>query len=319
MSRKLASLSLDLDNLWSYLKTHGNAGWNEYPSYLDIVVPRVLSVLKERDLKITFFIVGRDASQERHHPVLRQITDAGHEVGSHSFDHEPWLHLYSEQAIEDELARTEDSIEQATGTRPTGFRGPGFSLSPTVLRVLARRGYQYDASTFPTFLGPLARAYYFATAKGLTAAERRQRKRLFGKLSEGLKPISPYTWKTDEGSVLEIPVTTMPLFKIPIHVSYLLYLACYSRRLALFYFRWVLRLCRWTGTEISLLLHPLDFMGSDDTQRLDFFPAMKTPSAGKVALVGEILDLLAKDFNLVPMGQHAEAIAVRRRLPVKLA
>ena len=35
-----ASISLDLDNLWSYLKTQGAPGWESYPSYLDQVVPR---------------------------------------------------------------------------------------------------------------------------------------------------------------------------------------------------------------------------------------------------------------------------------------
>ena len=53
MPRPLCSLSLDLDNLWSYLKTHGEAGWDEYPSYLDVVVPRVLKFLADRRLKIT--------------------------------------------------------------------------------------------------------------------------------------------------------------------------------------------------------------------------------------------------------------------------
>lgn len=318
-SKSLASLSLDLDNLWSYLKTHGDPGWEELPSYLDIVVPRVLGFLKARDLKITFFIVGQDAAQERHHPVLRQITEQGHEVGNHSFHHEPWLHLYSEEAIEAELAKTEDAIEAATGVRPTGFRGPGFSFSPTLLRVLTRRGYRYDASTFPTFLGPLARAYYFATAKGLTPQEKKQRRRLFGKFSEGLRPISPYLWQTDAGSLLEIPVTTMPLFKIPIHLSYLLYLGTFNKWLAKYYFRWVLRLCRWSGTELSLLLHPLDFMGCDDTDRLRFFPAMNVPCATKLALAGEIFDMLAAQFTLVPMGRHAEAIGQRRRLPSRSA
>ena len=54
---------------------------------------------------------------------------------------------------------------RAESRDPRGFRGPGFSLSAATLRVLERRGYIYDASTFPTFLGPLARAYYFMTAK----------------------------------------------------------------------------------------------------------------------------------------------------------
>jgi hypothetical protein len=37
-----ASISLDLDNLWSYLKTQGVSGWESFPSYLDVVVPRIL-------------------------------------------------------------------------------------------------------------------------------------------------------------------------------------------------------------------------------------------------------------------------------------
>ena len=48
--KPVASLSLDLDNKWSYMKTHGDSGWDTYPSYLDVVVPRVLAFLKERDL-----------------------------------------------------------------------------------------------------------------------------------------------------------------------------------------------------------------------------------------------------------------------------
>ena len=55
--KPVASLSLDLDNKWSYMKTHGDPGWESFPSYLDVVVPRVLEFLEERELIITFFIV----------------------------------------------------------------------------------------------------------------------------------------------------------------------------------------------------------------------------------------------------------------------
>ena len=96
-----ASLSLDLDNKWSYMKTHGDAGWESYPSYLDVVVPRFIDFLAARDLKITVFVVGQDAALERNHDALRLIPDHGHEVGNHSFHHEPWLHLYSEQKIDE--------------------------------------------------------------------------------------------------------------------------------------------------------------------------------------------------------------------------
>lgn len=320
MRRPLCSLSLDLDNLWSYLKTHGDPGWDSYPSYLDVVVPRTLEFLADHRLRITWFLVGKDAADQAHHRTLRAITEAGHEVGNHSFHHEPWLHLYSETEIEDELIRTEEAIEQATGVRPDMFRGPGFSHSPELLTVLARRGYRLDASTFPTFLGPLARLYYFATAHGLPAEEREKRKKLFGKFADGFGPLRPYTWTTAAGPLLEIPVTTMPLFKLPIHLSYLLYLGCYSKLLAKAYWRVALTMCRVSGVEPSILLHPLDFMGCDDTDRLSFFPAMNRPHAEKLQLASELFAMLCGTFDCVTMGEHATAIENRhtagRAVPV---
>ena len=62
-----ASLSLDLDHQWSYMKTHGDPGWESFPSYLDTAVPRILYFLAERNLKITFFFVGQDAALEKNH------------------------------------------------------------------------------------------------------------------------------------------------------------------------------------------------------------------------------------------------------------
>src|SRR5215471_10830042 len=131
--KPIASLSLDLDNKWSYMKTHGDSKWESLPSYLDVLVPRVLKFLKAQNLTITFFIVGQDAALERNRELLASIAAAGHDIGNHSFRHEPWLHLYSEQQIETEFASAEEHIERATGQKPIGFRGPGFSLSQGVL------------------------------------------------------------------------------------------------------------------------------------------------------------------------------------------
>jgi peptidoglycan/xylan/chitin deacetylase (PgdA/CDA1 family) len=62
--RPLLSLGLDLDNLWAYMKIHGDAGWESYPSYLDKLAPLLLDVTKRHDLKMTIFIVGQDAALE---------------------------------------------------------------------------------------------------------------------------------------------------------------------------------------------------------------------------------------------------------------
>jgi peptidoglycan-N-acetylglucosamine deacetylase len=307
MSKPLASLSLDLDNQWSYMKTHGDAGWESFPSYLDVVVPRVLNFLKERDQKITFFIVGQDAALEKNHLALASISAAGHEIGNHSFHHEPWLHLYTEQQIEDEIEQAEAAIERATGQHTTGFRGPGFSCSETLLSVLKRRGYEYDCSTFPTYLGPLARAFYFATAK-LTPEEREKRKALFGKFSEGFRPLKPYQWQLREGAFTEIPVTTLPFFKVPIHISYILYLSSFSKLVAKLYFRTALKLCKVANIQPSILLHPLDFLGCDDVKELAFFPGMQMKGEAKVQIVCEMIDMMKDEFTVVNMKQHAAAV-----------
>ncbi len=308
MSKPIASLSLDLDNKWSYMKTHGDPGWEEYPSYLDVVVPRFIEFFEKRDQKMTVFIVGQDASRDKNREALASISAAGHEIGNHSFNHEPWLHLYTKQEIETEFAKTEEHLERVTGQKPVGFRGPGFSFSPTVLEVLCERGYEYDCSTFPTFLGPLARMYYFMTAK-LDEKQKKERKVLFGKLNEGFRPLKPYQWELDEHRLLEIPVTTMPLFKVPIHVSYLLYLNQFSSLAASAYWRMALRMCQLFGVGPSLLLHPLDFMGCDDDSDLSFFPAMRQPAEPKLELVSKVMDQFCKRFEVVPMREHAARVA----------
>jgi peptidoglycan-N-acetylglucosamine deacetylase len=290
------------------MKTHGDTGWESLPSYLDIVVPRVLRILSERNLTITFFIVGLDAAQPKNQAVLRSISDAGHEIGNHSFHHEPWLHLYSDAQLQEEIQRAEDSLEDATGKRPVGFRGPGFSVSASLLDLLTRRGYQYDASTFPTYLGPLARAYYFMKSRLDSVEEKEQRKKLFGSLSDGLRSTKAYRWRTAPAELIEIPVTTMPMFKLPIHVSYLLYLSNYSAAVALSYFNTAMQLCRMTGTQPSLLLHPLDFMGRDDTSDLSFFPAMQMESSEKVTFVQRVFDCYTEKFEVVSMTEHARRL-----------
>jgi hypothetical protein len=311
-SKPLASLSLDLDDKWTYLKTHGEPSWESFPSYLGVVVPRVLDFLKARGLRITFFVVGLDAALEGNAGVLKAIADDGHEIGNHSFTHEPWLHLYSPAQAAREVLRAEEHIQRVTGKRPVGFRGPGFSMSGATLRLLARRGYLYDASTFPTFLTPLARAYYFLTAS-FDEEQKRLRRSMGGTFWAGFRPLRPYSWRLAEGPLLEIPVTTMPLFKVPIHASYVHTLALASRRLALRYFDLALRLCRWTGVQPSILLHPTDFIGCEDTRELAFFPGMSLPSERKVELVAEMIQRLTARFTVVPLEEHARAL-LRSRL-----
>ena len=315
--RPVASISLDLDDLWTYLRTHGDPSWVSRPSFLENVVPLALDMLDGVQLKLTFFIVGSDAANRRNGYLLRAIVDRGHEIGNHSFEHEPWLHRLSPEQLEAEVVRAQDVLAQVTGQRPIGFRGPGYSWCPELLELLKQQGYLYDASTLPTYLGPVARQYYFWSSR-LGPAERVQRSALFGGFRDGLRPARPYLWRLSHGrTLLEIPVTTFPLMKVPFHLSYLQYISRWSERIALGYLRAGLAACRLTGTSPSFILHPLDLLGAEQVPQLAFFPAMDRPAARKLDLFRRVLEVYRRSFSLVPMAVHARALLSDASLPLR--
>ena len=305
--KPIASMSVDLDNKWSYLKVRGDQSWIDFPGYLDVVVPRILRFFQERDVKTTFFVVGQDAELEVNHDPIAMLAEHDHEIANHSFHHEPWLHLYSQQQLNDEFDRSEQAIEQATGVRPVGFRGPGFSCSQQVLQLLMRRGYEYDGSTFATSLGPVARAYYLLNAR-FSKEQLEERKELFGSFSDAFQRNKPFVWTDDEHRLVEIPVTTMPLTRFPIHASYLNYLASMSVILARTYFWKAITLCRLTGTTPSLLLHPTDFLCVEDAPEMAFFPGMNTRAYKKMELLSECLEMMSKHYEIVTMRRQAEIV-----------
>jgi hypothetical protein len=310
--KPLASMSMDLDNQWSYMKTHGDRGWESFPSYLDVLLPYAMELLDALGSRITFFIVGRDAAQEKNREPLSMITRHGHEVGNHSFEHEPWLHLYSKEEVYREIHQADELIREVTGQAPVGFRGPGFSCSADALETLADLGYRFDASSLPSFIGPLARMYYFWTSS-FSREEQRQRNMLFGRVADGFKPLRPYELQLPSGrKILEIPVTTIPILRMPFHLSYLVYLRRFSSKLMMTYLEMALTLCLLTGTEPSFLLHPLDLFGGDQVPELRFFPGMDLPASEKRFIFDFVIRRIGRTFRIIPMGEHAAAIAERR-------
>ena len=311
MTTPIASVSLDLDNLWAYLKTHGDPGWERMPSFLPTAVPRLLELFGEHGITGTVFAVGADVEREDGAKAVAAFSAAGHEVANHSYRHEPWLHRYSRAELVAELTRTEEAIVAAGAPRPVGFRGPGFSASRTLVEVLAERGYHYDASTLPTWIGPLARAVHNRAAPPGDP----RRDELFGGFSRVLAPNTVYRWADTD--LVELPVTTMPLLRVPIHGAYVLALHQISPRLARRYFATAVRLCRARGVSPSLLVHPTDVLGRGEAAGMEFFPGMGVPTGQKVALLGWMLAAVRARFTVVGTGEHvARAAPVRRQRDV---
>lgn len=313
---KVASVSLDADNLWSYKRTHGDADWIDRPSYLMPLAGRMEEFFAAHQIEPTVFVVGADATAADGPDFISALVDMGCEVGNHSFEHEPWLHLYSPQQLLEEIKRSEDAIISAGAPKPRGFRAPGFSMSPDLMHALVELDYDYDCSVLATWIGPIARQYYLRTNKDLTAEEREQRKGLFGAWSDVSLPNKGFTWK-DAGPdgrpmmLTEIPVTVFPMARVPMHASYVIYLSGYSMPLAKAYVKASLAACRMTGTEPSLLLHPLDLLDAGDAPGLQFFPGMNLALSRKREVLDLLLTEMKKHYRVGNMAEHARATAVR--------
>ena len=317
IQKPLSSISLDLDNEWSYLKIHGNSDWEKYPSYFDIFLPLVLDELGRLNLNITFFIVGKDAEISSNEKFIRSIVDRGHEVGNHSYSHESWLNNFEKDKVEFEIQRAEELIFNCTGQKTVGFRAPGFSWSNTVLKVLQEKKYLYDASTLPTFIGPLARTYYFWTSD-LSKKEKKIRKNLFGSFKDGFRSIKPYYWSLNNNhKLLEIPVSTIPFVKTPFHLSYLLYLSRFSDMAMNAYLDLAITSCKITKTAPSFLLHPLDLVGGDQAPRLAFFPGMDLNTESKLKVFRQVIKKLSSNFSLVNMSTYAKSLDNLDKVKVK--
>jgi hypothetical protein len=295
------------------MKTHGDKKWERYPSYFGIFIPYILQVLRDLDLRITFFIVGQDAAIIENRKYLEMIVRDGHDIGNHSFNHEVWINQLDRQKLEEEFDKAEYAILTATGKKTTGFRGPGFSWNKTMLELLHDRDYLYDASTLPTFIGPLARVYYFRRSV-FRKEEKSKRSNLFGPLTEGFRKLKPYFFKIGNGKkILEIPITTMPFIRIPFHMSYLIYLNSFSPFLMRLYLKTALFLCRITSTPVSFLLHPLDVIGGDKVADLAFFPGMDISSKEKIKIFSYVMGVLKNRYNIVDMNTYAQIFVSGRK------
>ncbi|WP_044302126.1 polysaccharide deacetylase family protein [Rhodopirellula sallentina] len=310
--RPSASLSLDLDNKWAYLRAAGRDDWESCDSYFPLAIKNIVETLGAIDLPLTVFLVGRDLRRDEDVRAIEGFRGLPNwEAANHSLNHLPWMHTMSDGEIEDEIRVTHDLIVARTGQTPVGFRGPGFSCPDEVLRVLGRLGYQYDASIFPTSMAPIARAVFLARTK-LKGEQREKAKKLYGGFAAMRCPNWPYSRalpcpvSSDGGNetqqhLWEVPVTVLPILRTPIHFSYLTFLAGFSVTLAKLYFRSALATCRLFRAPPSLLLHPPDFLGAEDDADMAYFPGMKMKRDAKLSFMRWALSLYAQQFTVTTM------------------
>jgi polysaccharide deacetylase family protein (PEP-CTERM system associated) len=124
--------------------------WDRYPSRVVANTRRILELLARCDVRATFFVLGWVA--DRYPELVREIADAGHEIGTHGYWHELIYRQTADQFAAD-LRQSVQAIERAaSGIRPLGYRAPAFSItrqSLWALDILREQGMRYDSSIFP--------------------------------------------------------------------------------------------------------------------------------------------------------------------------
>ena len=109
----------------------------------DRVTPKILDVLKEENVKATFFIVGQNAVLRKE--ILRRAVKEGHTLGVHSYSH-IYNEIYSSvQSLLNDIDRCNAVIEEITGKPATIYRFPGgsFFLSEPLKQAVLDRGMTY--------------------------------------------------------------------------------------------------------------------------------------------------------------------------------
>jgi polysaccharide deacetylase family protein (PEP-CTERM system associated) len=159
------------------------------------LVERYLTLLRQRQMKATFFVVGEIA--QKFPTALRDIAAEGHELACHTFDHVP-LDQQDATSLRDDLRRNLDALVPFTSTPVQGFRAPILSLGEKqqwAYEILAELGFTYSSSVLPA------------------------RNPLHGWPGFGMQPRRIH-------GVLEVPVTLSPFFGLEVPIGAGTYFRC---------------------------------------------------------------------------------------------
>jgi len=100
---------------------------------------RLLEVLAKHDVRATFFLIGCYVQQRPE--IAREIVQAGHIVGNHTFTH-PLLIFKREAEIREEISQCRAALQDAIGQDSNLFRPPFGGRRPAVLRVVRELGLE---------------------------------------------------------------------------------------------------------------------------------------------------------------------------------
>src|SRR5215468_5025498 len=307
----LASISIDLDGLPHYAALHGLppevVSAEARALVHQVAVPRFAELLEGVGGRGTLFVIGGEVDGGAR-PQLEDALRRGHELASHSHGHDYALSRAPAEAIDRDLSRAEEVLSSLGAQPPFGFRAPGYTLSPALLRAVIARGHAYDASMFPA-------APYWA-AKALALGWLRVRGRRSAAILDSprvlLAPRLPYRPDPDRperrgtAPLLELPMSVTPGARVPFIGTFLVLAPWPFVRAAY---------ARLRGEPfLSLELHAVDFLGAEDGLPPELGraqPDLAISGSAKRARLREVVEWLARDFRLVPLREAARSLDAR--------
>lgn len=103
----------------------------------DGVAP-VLSILREKGIKGTFFLTGKFI--ERYGDEVKAIIASGGDIGNHTYDH-PYLSRLTDEQIKEEIAGAENALAALDGEFQPLLRAPYGDRNQRVLDAASKAGY----------------------------------------------------------------------------------------------------------------------------------------------------------------------------------
>ncbi len=218
-------LHVDADDLWIAEAEYGVSASSAAKSVYDEALPHLLAIFDAADVKATFFVIGRDLDRPAARRFCVEATAGGHEIANHSFSHDASFASLSRAEKEREILAADEAIASATGVKPVGFRAPGYHLDAAVVDTLVAAGYVYDSSILPTFVAPLLGLYLRLRSRGGT-------EKVIGTPRAALASRTIRRIRATNGFLYELPVSVLPLARLPVHSTFAFRLPAPLRRAA---------------------------------------------------------------------------------------
>ena len=145
-------LTFDIEDWFHILdnsSTKTVADWKQYESRIHIGMDTIFEIIDKANVSATFFVVGWMA--EKYPELIREISERGHEIGSHTHLHQ-LAYEQDRNTFYKDVEKSIKTLEDCTGKKVTSFRAPGFSITVKnnwAFEVLHELGITTDCSVFP--------------------------------------------------------------------------------------------------------------------------------------------------------------------------